>query len=144
MTTKFNSRYDHTRIPPEQLPYDGQPTRTKQEYLKEADINTILARYERQGIAPPAGDREPIYNDFTDPALSNYQEAMNQVIGVGELMERLPAKVRARFGNDPVNLIRFVQDKNNAEEAYRLGLLRADYKSPSAPPTPPSPPGKPE
>lgn len=138
---QFQSRYQLLGHKPPKRP--NEPSRTKQEFLAESDINTMMAKYERVGLAPPSGTRQPIFGDFTDPAIGDYQAAMQQVQGVRDLMDRLPAKVRDRFANDPVKLLQFVQNKDNAQEAYELGLMRPDYKSPSTPPeTPPTTPGK--
>lgn len=132
MTTTFSNVYEHHQGPEIS---DFGPSKTKQEFLEESDINNILERYEATGLAPQ-NPNAGMYGDFSDPALQNYQEAMNMVIGAQELFERLPPKTRERFANDPANLIMFVQDPNNQAEAHQLGLLRDDYKSPSAPPAP--------
>lgn len=36
---------------------------------------------------------------------------------------QLPAKVRDRFGNDPVELFSFLENENNRKEAEDLGLI---------------------
>lgn len=108
---------------------------TKQEFREESDINHILDHYQTDGLLPLGrGTKEAMYGDFSDPALQNYHEALNIVLSVDQLMGRLPAKVRERFGNDPASLLDFVQDNANRTEALELGLLNPDYKSPSAPP----------
>ena len=43
--------------------------------------------------------------------------------------EQLPSAVRARFKNDPMELVAFVGDNRNAEEAVKLGLLPRSQKS---------------
>lgn len=141
----FSTRYKHHTVPGVT---NNEPSRTKQEFAAEADINTIMRKYERQGLALPEGNREPMFGDFSAPELADYAQAVATVQGTGDLMKRLPAKVRQRFQNDPLNLIAFVMDPKNAQEAFDLGLLREDYESPSKPPaqtppaTPPTPPGK--
>lgn len=118
---------------------DFGPSLTKQEFLDESDVNNIINQYETTGIGPMPSGAEPMFGDFSDPALANYQDSLNIVRGSQELFAALPARVRERFANDPVNLILFVQDPANLKEAHELGLLRPDYKSPSEPP-PPQPP----
>lgn len=135
-TPKFSTQYDHHQGPEIS---DFGPSLTKQEFLEEADVNNIINQYETTGIAPMAGGAEPLYGDFSAPELQSYHQALNIVQGSQELFDRLPARVRERFANDPANLLLFVQDPNNLKEAHELGLLREDYKSPSAPPqTPPT------
>lgn len=144
----FNTLYNHARIP---ATADFEPSKTQQQFKDEADVNQLLARYKHVELIP-VGAREPKYGDFSDPALADYHQAVELVQGVGDLMLTLPAAVRTRFNNDPVQILQFVSDKNNTAEAHALGLLRDDYVSPSAtpgptegvPPSPsPTPPAKP-
>lgn len=128
----FNTRYAATRIPGTVCP---EPSITQQQFKDDSDINNILARY-RQVDLIPVGDREPIYGDFSDPNIGDYHAAMETIRGVGELMHNLPAKVRARFNNDPTAILQFVSDKANQAEAYELGLLDPNYKPPTGPPGP--------
>lgn len=138
MTITFSNIYDHHQGPEIS---DFGPSMTRQEFLEEADVNYIVNQYETTGMNPTGMNaREPIFGDFSDPALNDYQLALNTVQGAGELFQRLPARVRERFANDPANLILFVQDPANTKEAHELGLLRDDYVSPSAPPAPEPPP----
>lgn len=129
---RFYTQYDP---PPATGTGDFEPSLTRQEFLQESDINNILKQYQTQGILPETRP-DGVYADFTDPAYADYQQAQNMVLEAQYLFERIPAKVRERFNNDPASLILFVQDPTNQEEAHKLGLLRDDYKSPSTPPEP--------
>lgn len=132
---KISTQYDHHQGP--EL-HDFEPTRTKQEFLEESDINFIVNQYETTGLIPQAGP-EGVYGDFSAPELSDYHQALGIVAGAKELFDRVPAKVRERFRNDPAELILFCQDPANTKEAHELGLLRDDYVSPTAPPATPGP-----
>lgn len=125
----------HTQYDPPDDPGQGtfEPTLTRQEFLQESDINNIINQYQTNGILPDTRP-EGTYADFTAPELADFQRAQNLVIEAENAFNALPAKVRERFRNDPASLIDFVQDPANADEAHKLGLLRDDYKSPSAPP----------
>ena len=48
---------------------------------------------------------------------------MNRVLAAKTEFESLPAQIRARFQNDPAQLIEFLQDENNRPEAEELGLV---------------------
>lgn len=138
---KIYTQYDP---PPEPATPDWGPSLTRQEFADECDINQILEKYQTQGIVPETNKIQPVYVDLTDPAYMDYQQAMNTVIEADYAFNRLPAKVRERFNNNPADLIMFVQDPANIQEAHKLGLLRDDYKSPSTPPEPkPAEPAKP-
>jgi len=45
----------------------------------------------------------------------------------------LPAKMRARFHNDPQELLEFISNEENRAEAEKLGLVA---KKPETPPAP--------
>lgn len=97
-----------------------EPTMAQQQFRDEADINTIMERFGRTGelIAPV---RMPQYGDFT--GVSDYHTAMNAVIEAQTSFDALPAKVRARFDNDPGRFVEFCLDDNNRDEAVKLGLV---------------------
>lgn len=98
----------------------GSVSRTKQSFAKECDINHIMSRYEKTGLIAHVNRVQGQYGDFAGPP--DYQEAMNMVVRAGDMFMSLPAKVRARFGNDPGEFLAFVTDAANAEEVVKLGL----------------------
>lgn len=106
-----------------------RPSRTKQAFRDECDINNIMRRYEKDGLIAHVARVNGSYGDFTDPP--SYQEALNKVISAQDMFMTLPAKLRFRFGNDPQQFLAFVQDEANAEEMYALGL--AVKKAPEPP-----------
>ena len=135
---KFSTIYDHHDGPEIN---DFGPSRAKQEFREEADINHIMEEYKTTGFLPGLREAEAVYGDFTNPELTNYQDAMNIVLSANELFAQLPPRVRERFANDPVNLILFVQDGNNRKEAIELGILQPEKAEPA--PTPPTDTAKP-
>ncbi len=96
-----------------------KPTRTKQQFKEEVDINTIVRNFGLTGELPK-NVRVPQSGDFT--GVSDFQSAMNIVRQAEEAFMQLPAETRARFNNDPQLLQQFVEDRNNLEEARKLGL----------------------
>ncbi len=98
------------------------PSLTKQSFRDECDINFIMSRWKRTGEMPPekAGTMRPHYGDFSNP--NDYMEAANRVIEANEAFESLPSFLRDRFANEPANLIAFLADPENQEEAIKLGL----------------------
>lgn len=112
----------HTRFspPPRVVRRFVQPSRTRQEYARECDINYILARVGAGQIelVPP----EATYADITDVP-TQYEEIAGILLDADQRFAALPAKLRDRFGNDPVALIQFLGDARNRDEAVRLGLI---------------------
>lgn len=105
-----------------EFPDDG---RTKQSFKDECDINTILRGYQKNGIISHVRQVQGRYGDFIGAV--DYQEALNQVILADEMFNSLPAKVRARFENDPAAFLDFAQNPSNEAEMRSMGLLRDTY-----------------
>lgn len=93
--------------------------RTKQSFAAEVNINNIMARYVKTGTLDFARKHEPRYGDVTG---ADFQTAMNTIATANSMFADMPAKVRARFENDPAKFLDFVQNPDNQEEAAELGL----------------------
>lgn len=95
-------------------------TLAQQQFAEECDINTILQRFNITGQLPDA-PLSPRYGDFT--GISDYKTALDRVIAAKEEFGSLPAPIRARFNNDPAQLIEFLENEQNRSEAEDLGLV---------------------
>lgn len=111
------------------------PSRTKQAFKDECDINKILSRYLKTGILDFTARNEPRYGDCTG---LEYQSAMNTVAAARSLFAELPAAIRNRFENEPALFLDFVQDEKNREEATQMGLLKPKVVAEPAVATPPA------
>lgn len=100
---------------------------TLQSELEDSKIENILKKYALTGVPPV--DRKPLFGDFT--GMVDYHTALNKIHELESNFMLLPADVRLRFDNDPQNLITFLNDKSNREEAIKLGLVAKDSLSPS-------------
>lgn len=100
----------------------------KQSFADEADINKQMALWRRPGVGVPPRVVPPSYGDFTNA--SDYLEACQRVVDAQEAFNSLPAKVRRRFENSPAQLLDFVADPANTEEAIELGLVEAPAEEP--------------
>ncbi len=97
-----------------------EPSLAQQHYKDECDINTILQKFNITGLLPQS-PLSPRYGDFS--GIGDYHTALNRVIAAQDEFEGLPAQIRARFDNDPANLIEFLGNENNRAEAEELGLV---------------------
>jgi len=95
-------------------------TRTQQHFKDETDINNILRQFNITGLLPQK-TISPRYGDFT--GISDYHGALNQVIAAENEFMTLPAYLRARFDNNPQELIEFLNNPENKDEAIKLGLV---------------------
>lgn len=98
------------------------PSRTKQSFKEESDINAIMRRYlSGQTDVVMRRRTEPRYGDFT--SASDFFTAMTKVKEAEMLFMELPAEVRAHVDNDPGKLLELVFDPERREECAALGLL---------------------
>jgi phage internal scaffolding protein len=100
-----------------------RPSRTQQSFRDECDINNILRKFNVTGQLP-TGSVQPQYGDFS--GITDYQSALNAVMAAQESFLSLPAKIRARFDNDPAVFVEFASDEANKDEMKALGLLREE------------------
>lgn len=88
---------------------------------EESNINTIVRRFGLTGQLPDQVAM-PQSGDFTN--VPDFHTAMNLIRKTQEEFLRVPADIRARFGNDPQALMNFLEDDQNRAEATRMGLLK--------------------
>lgn len=104
---------------------DGR-SMAQQHFAQECDVNEIMKKSLSTGVPPGYNPLnpptvKPQFGDFSSEA--SYQHAMNLVIAAQERFEMLPAKIRDRFLNDPGELLAFLDDPKNRDEAIALGLI---------------------
>lgn len=109
--------------------YFSEPSRTRQEFAAECDINTLMAKYEATGVLSHINERTPVYFDTTDAP--DLRSAIDLVRDAEKAFMSLPAKVRAEFDNDAVAWVDFAVDPANVGKMREWGL---------APPEAPLPP----
>lgn len=97
-----------------------EPSLAQQHFKDECDINNILRQFNITGLLPES-PLSPRYGDFT--GIVDYHSALNAVIAAEDGFMTLPAEIRARFDNDPANLINFLDDPENKHQAIELGLI---------------------
>jgi len=103
-----------------------EPTRAQQHHKDECDINVILERFGKTGQMPVSAISAQ-YGDFS--GVHDYHTALNTLIAAESEFDALPAKLRARFQNEPANLIEFLNDPNNKDQAIELGLVNQPITS---------------
>jgi len=95
-------------------------SRTKTEFADEANINNIVRRANISGVLPQ-GSRQPLFGDFSE--VQTYEEAQGQIAAAEESFLHLPAELRAKFDNNVADLLDYIDNPANEEEAISLGLL---------------------
>lgn len=125
---KFHTLFDP---PPSPRRSVGGRSMTHQEFAAECDINTIVARA-GAGLVQLSRPAGPLFTDISDVP-DNYQECVEMLMAAEDQFASLPASMRERFGNDPGQLLDFLGNESNREEAIRLGLLAAPSVEPAEP-----------
>lgn len=101
------------------------PSKTQQHKAADADINNIVNRHMRnaqpgQRIGNPQATRQP---RFIDVSAVDFQQMLDKVCDMQNQFAGLPSRIRGKFRNDPYQMLRFVDNPNNRDEALRLGLI---------------------
>lgn len=117
MANQVEVRNIFTVVPNPRGPKGQKPA--KQEFKKDADINSIMARFQKTGIIDHAAKYSLQYGDINP---LSFHESMNVIARANTMFEELPSSARKRFGNSAADFLSFVQDEANYEEAQEMGL----------------------
>lgn len=99
---------------------ETMPSMTQQHHKDDTDINVIVRRFGITGQLPQ-NFKAPLEGDFTN--ITDYTSAVRLVQEAGDAFAKLPAVQRDRFGNDPAQMLAFLYDGKNREEAIKLGMI---------------------
>lgn len=97
------------------------PVRTKQSFRDACDMNKILAMAEQSGLVNHVNTTGGSYLDCSN--VVDYQTAVNLVNDAEDAFNALPAAIRKRFENDPAEILAFLGDEKNLDEAIEIGLI---------------------
>lgn len=99
------------------------PSLTRQEFVAECDINSLMARYETHVIGGPGNlpPAVPMYADFASvpKTLLEYMDFMGEAEAA---FMSLPAVVRKEFDNSAHLFVDFASDPANLEQMRTWGL----------------------
>lgn len=129
----------HERV---QVSFEGEESKTRQEFAAESDINTIMARYEKTGVWPMVDAPSPRYLDCSE--IPDFQSALHIVMEAETAFMSLPANVRKEFDNNTAKFADFASDPANLGQMREWGLappekapeppMKVEVVSPSSPP----------
>ena len=117
--------YSRYNLPPKKVARIEGESLTQQCFKDEADINVIVGRYtaETAFVDPLTQSQvQASFGDFT--TIPDFHAAQNILALANEAFDALPAELRKRFNNDPAEVLYFLNDESNREEAIRLGLVQ--------------------
>lgn len=130
---EFRTRFSLNQSRPKVL-CTSEEGKTMQEFVKDCDINLIIAKYRKTGVLPESARKVAAqYGDFSQvPTFQEMQEKIN--LGM-ELFAALPAKVRKQFSNDPAEFLSAAETDEGRKLMVTLGLGKESPlgESPSSP-----------
>lgn len=110
---------------------NSEPSMTQQQFADDCDVNNILRKHGHDPVAFQALTRPGgVYADFSN--ITDYQAMLDTVMNAQDAFASLPAHLRSRFGNDPNQLLSFIQNPSNYDEGVSLGLLNSKTPNPAA------------
>ncbi|MGE0175405.1 MAG: hypothetical protein AB7T49_21660 [Oligoflexales bacterium] len=97
-------------------------TLTQQQFKEDCDVNIIMAKFLKTGHINHLRLRDAgVYADLV--GAPDFQEAMQTITQAQHAFDELPAETRLRFGNDPNQMVKFLANPDNQEEAIKLGMM---------------------
>lgn len=103
--------------------FTSGPSMVQQQFQEEANINHIVAFHRKHGFYPNINTAAMVFEDL--PGDIDYQEAMRIVMEANESFQKLGARIREKFDNDPAKFLDFATNNENHHEMVEMGLLNA-------------------
>ena len=106
------------------------PSMTKQEFVRECDVNNVIKQYKQTGMVAHVNAKasQGAYQDLPDAV--DFQESLHLVMPAEQAFMTLPAKVRDKFGQDPAEFLAFMANPENEAEIRALGLANPLKEAP--------------
>ena len=99
---------------------------TEQSHLESTDINKIFheSNHSPEILIP---ESPPTFGDFS--SVADFTEMQNRVADAISGFEKLPSETRAFFDHNPANLVEFMNNPDNAQDAIDMGLIELEPES---------------
>jgi len=103
--------------------------KAKQEFKNDADINSIMKKFQKTGIITHVNKHQGQYGDMSPQTL---HESLNTVRTAETMFNELPSSIRNKFENQPGQFLEYVQDPKNYADAKAIGLRLSDQAEQAA------------
>lgn len=131
MKKKCLTCFDEVPCPKTQF---NEPGKTEKSHMKKCDINTIVNQFTKTGLVNHVRTTEPVY-EISDPF--DLREALDIVHSAEQMFRDLPAKLRKKYNNDPVELAAAVQTQEGIDELAEHGVHITNGEISPTPPAEP-------
>jgi len=95
-------------------------SKTQQQFKDQCDVNKIMAKYQTTGQFLHLSGKQGVFADVSQ--ITDYNQMHQKILDAKNMFGALPSNIRLRFGNDPAQLLAFMQDPQNLEEGIKLGI----------------------
>jgi len=106
-----------------------QPSKTDQQWKKSCDVNEIVTKYKRTGQLSHVRSQQATYQDVSE--IPDLLTSLTQVQKAKDAFLTVPAELRKKLDNDPVNFIEYLNDPKNDSEAIKYGLKNKPTPTPA-------------
>ena len=97
---------------------------------KECDINYLFKKHKKISEIPYP-ERVAQYGDFSE--VGDFTDALEKVEKANKQFDELGVEIKKRFRNNPAELLAFLENIENKEEAIKLGLVEKEPKETDTP-----------
>lgn len=115
-----------------------ETTRTQQGQKDETDINKIMGRLDKKGIARLKSQVQVDEVNVADYSGMDYQKSMEMIAKIQSTFEALPSAVRKTYNNDPEAYYKELMKPTPAVKDIQDNIDQAQKR------TAPEPPGEPQ
>jgi len=106
------------------------PSLTRLDTGTEPDINAIMAKGRNAQGQLSTGQQGVRKLQYGVMPSESFHQMLNQVTDMQMQFRGLNARIRARFGNSPEIMLRWLENMENHTEAIKMGLLPDDPENP--------------
>ncbi len=117
--TRFQTAYGPHRK--STIEFKEENSMTKQHHQDECDINKIMERFQ---VTKTFDHFSKFGEQYADIKPLDLHNALNITTKANTMFEELPSHIRNKFENEPKQFLKFIQNKENLQEARDLGLAK--------------------
>lgn len=100
---------------------NSKPSLTDQQYKDDCDVNTIIERGKKTGQVNHIAKIQGQFADVSE--ISDLHSSMIKMQHATEAFNKLPLKIKRRFDYDMKQLLSFLDNPQNRNEAIELGII---------------------
>ncbi len=106
--------------------HPGDDGMTKQSFRDECDINKILPKAAATGLMSHVNRAQGSMRDLSEAV--DYKTGLDLINEAEEAFMELPARLRKEYDNDPGKLLAAIEDPEQHDRLYELGLAERPDK----------------